>query len=228
MADEPDHEAVAPAEADAAADADSPTAEVVADAPAEEAAAAEAPAKPKRARKPKTEEPVAEEAPAAAPAEEPAAEPVAEAEPAEAPVVDAEPETAEAVAEPEPAAEVPKPKRAPAKKAAPKKPAAKKKPAPKTERGTYVRTPATEGKQGQRKERRGLVVSSSGDKTITVRVDVMMAHPKYKKIMRRSMKLRVHDEANTANVGDTVRVVECRPLSKTKRWRLVEIVEVAR
>ena len=71
-------------------------------------------------------------------------------------------------------------------------------------------------------------MSSAGDKTITVRVDVMMAHPKYKKIMRRSVKLRAHDEANSANVGDTVRVVECRPLSKSKRWRLVEILEVAR
>jgi small subunit ribosomal protein S17 len=56
----------------------------------------------------------------------------------------------------------------------------------------------------------------------------MMAHPKYKKIMRRSVKLRAHDEANSANVGDVVRVVECRPLSKTKRWRLVDVVEKAR
>ena len=91
-----------------------------------------------------------------------------------------------------------------------------------------MRTPAGEPDPGLRKERRGLVVSSAEDKTITVRVDVMKAHPKYGKIMRRSMKLRVHDEANTANVGDVVRVVECRPLSKTKRWRLVEVVEVAK
>ena len=56
----------------------------------------------------------------------------------------------------------------------------------------------------------------------------MKAHPKYSKIMRRSVKLHAHDEREQANIGDTVRVVECRPLSKTKRWRLVEILEVAR
>jgi small subunit ribosomal protein S17 len=118
------------------------------------------------------------------------------------------------------------PKKAPAKAkaAAPKKAKAKEK----AERGTYVRTPASPSEPGQRRERRGVVVSSVEDKTITVRVDVMMAHPKYKKIMRRSLKLRVHDEGNTANAGDVVRVVECKPMSKTKRWRLVEIVEVAK
>ncbi|MDX6375976.1 MAG: small subunit ribosomal protein [Gaiellaceae bacterium] len=223
MADEPENEALTPAEA-GVADADSPTAEVVAEASADEAAPAEAPAaKPKRTRaKPKAEAP-AEEAVAAEPvaeepvAEEPVAEATAEAETAP------EPE-AEPVAEAAPAA---KPKRAPAKKPAAKKPAAKKA-APKKERGTYVRTPAGEPDPGIRKERRGLVVSSAEDKTITVRVDVMMAHPKYKKIMRRSVKLRAHDEANSANVGDVVRVVECRPLSKTKRWRLVEVLEVAK
>jgi small subunit ribosomal protein S17 len=72
------------------------------------------------------------------------------------------------------------------------------------------------------------VTSDRGEKSITIRVDVMISHPKYKKIMRRSIKLHAHDERNEAKVGDVVRVVECRPLSKTKRWRLVEIVEVAR
>ena len=91
-----------------------------------------------------------------------------------------------------------------------------------------MRTPAGEHGQGRRRERRGVVTSDKGDKTITVRVDVMKAHPKYHKIMRRSVKLHAHDEANSANIGDVVRVVECRPLSRTKRWRLVEIVEVAR
>ena len=94
--------------------------------------------------------------------------------------------------------------------------------------GAYVRTPASESEPGARRERRGVVTSNKGDKTITVRVDIVKAHPKYKKIMRRSMKLHAHDEQNAANVGDTVRVVETRPLSATKRWRLVEIVEVAK
>ncbi|MGI9186309.1 MAG: 30S ribosomal protein S17 [Gaiellales bacterium] len=94
--------------------------------------------------------------------------------------------------------------------------------------GEYVRTPAADNDQGTRRERRGVVTSNKGEKTITVRVDVLKAHPKYKKIMRRSMTLHAHDEQNAANIGDTVRVVETRPLSRTKRWRLVEIVEVAK
>jgi small subunit ribosomal protein S17 len=111
----------------------------------------------------------------------------------------------------------------------PKRPA----PAPKraktrSERGTYLRTPATPRPQRARRERRGVVVSAAGDKTITVRVDMTMAHPKYQKIMRHSVKLRAHDEQNQAQAGDTVRVAECRPVSKTKRWRLVEVVEVAK
>jgi small subunit ribosomal protein S17 len=94
--------------------------------------------------------------------------------------------------------------------------------------GEYVRTPAADAEQGTRRERRGVVTSNKGEKTITVRVDVLKAHPKYKKIMRRSMTLHAHDEQNAANIGDIVRVVETRPLSRTKRWRLVEIVEVAK
>jgi small subunit ribosomal protein S17 len=66
------------------------------------------------------------------------------------------------------------------------------------------------------------------DKTIVVRVDTVKAHPMYKKIVRRSSKLHAHDEGNQASVGDVVRVVETRPLSKTKRWRLAEIVEEAK
>ncbi len=82
--------------------------------------------------------------------------------------------------------------------------------------------------QAPRKERRGIVVSSKPDKTITVRVDSAKPHPKYLKIVRRSVKLHVHDERNEANPGDTVRVVETRPLSKLKRWRLTEILERAK
>jgi small subunit ribosomal protein S17 len=82
--------------------------------------------------------------------------------------------------------------------------------------------------RGRRKERRGVVVSDAMDKTVVVRVDVIKPHPKYKKMMRRSLKLHAHDEGNEAKRGDTVRLVETRPLSRTKRWRVAEIVEVAR
>jgi small subunit ribosomal protein S17 len=66
------------------------------------------------------------------------------------------------------------------------------------------------------------------DKTIVVRVETVKAHPRYKKVVRRSNKFRAHDEGNTAKVGDVVRIVETRPLSKTKNWRLAEILEVAK
>jgi small subunit ribosomal protein S17 len=85
-----------------------------------------------------------------------------------------------------------------------------------------------EATRGRRKERRGVVVSDAMDKTVVVRVDVIKPHPKYKKMMRRSLKLHAHDERNEAKAGDTVRLVETRPLSRTKRWRVAEIVEVAR
>ena len=83
-------------------------------------------------------------------------------------------------------------------------------------------------KRGRRQERRGVVVSSAMDKTIVVRVDKVKAHPKYKKIVRRSSKLHAHDERNDAGTGDTVRVVECRPMSRTKRWRLTDVLEKAK
>jgi small subunit ribosomal protein S17 len=82
--------------------------------------------------------------------------------------------------------------------------------------------------RGRRKERRGIVVSDGMDKTVVVRVDVIKPHPKYKKMMRRSIRLHAHDERNEAHTGDVVRLVETRPLSKTKRWRVAEIVEVAK
>jgi small subunit ribosomal protein S17 len=99
--------------------------------------------------------------------------------------------------------------------------------APKTRKPiTRTEKPATE--LGRRQERRGVVVSDKGDKTIVVKVDVIKSHPKYKKVVRSTVKFHAHDEQNTAGVGDTVRIVETRPLSKTKRWRLAEIVEKAR
>jgi small subunit ribosomal protein S17 len=81
---------------------------------------------------------------------------------------------------------------------------------------------------GQQKERTGIVMSDKADKTITVRIDVARRHRRYKKTIRSSSTLHVHDERNEANAGDTVRVVEARPLSRLKRWRLVEILERAR
>jgi small subunit ribosomal protein S17 len=82
--------------------------------------------------------------------------------------------------------------------------------------------------RGRRKERRGVVVSDAMEKTVVVRVDVVKPHPKYHKMLRRSIKLHAHDEAGSAKVGDVVRLVETRPLSRTKRWRVAEIVEVAK
>ena len=74
------------------------------------------------------------------------------------------------------------------------------------------------------KVRQGLVVSDKADKTITVRIDMARRHPRYEKIIRSSSTLHAHDEKNDANVGDMVRVLESRPLSRSKRWRLVEIL----
>ncbi len=195
-----------------------PEAEAVADeAPAEEAAPeaaaeAEAPAEP-------ASEAAAEEAPAEEAAAEAAAEPEAEPEPVKEkkkrPPRSNRPRRVRTTAE----------ERAELRK---KSAAARKRRRGASTGGEYVRTPAADAEQGTRRERRGVVTSNKGEKTITVRVDVLKAHPKYKKIMRRSMTLHAHDEQNAANIGDIVRVVETRPLSRTKRWRLVEIVEVAK
>jgi small subunit ribosomal protein S17 len=130
-------------------------------------------------------------------------------------------------------------KKAPGKAAA--KPAARKpaaKPTAAKSKATVVEAPkrvvkvkperpAPERVPG-RKERRGVVVSSAMDKTIVVRIDVVKKHDVYGKVVRRSSKLHVHDEHNTAGVGDVVRVVETRPLSATKRWRLLDVLEKAK
>ena len=137
-------------------------------------------------------------------------------------VSDATPEPA---AEPAPAAKtksrrhVPRPQRRQRPKVI-REPAKTRKP--------ITRTEAPEGDRGRRQERRGVVVSDKGDKTIVVKVDVIKSHPKYRKVVRSTVKFHAHDEANTAGVGDTVRIIETRPLSKQKRWRLAEIVEKAK
>ena len=92
--------------------------------------------------------------------------------------------------------------------------------------GGIVEKPANE--LGRRQERRGVVVSDAMDKTIVVKVELIKIHPRYKKVIRRSVKFHAHDEQNQAGVGDIVRIVETRPLSATKHWRLAEIVEVAK
>src|SRR4029079_1490358 len=85
-------------------------------------------------------------------------------------------------------------------------------------------TPPAEHGTGSPQVRMGKVVSDKADKTITVRIDIAKRHRRYRKIVRSSSTLHAHDEANSANQGDLVRVVECRPMSRTQRWRLIEIL----
>ena len=89
-------------------------------------------------------------------------------------------------------------------------------------------TPPAPREPGPKKVRQGIVVSAGGDKTITVEIAVVRRHRTYEKVVRRTSRLHAHDEANQAQAGDVVRVVESRPLSRTKRWRLLEILEKAR
>jgi len=89
-------------------------------------------------------------------------------------------------------------------------------------------TPPREHVEGVQKIRQGIVVSDKADKTITVRIDVARRHRKYQKIVRTSQTLHAHDESNDAHIGDTVTVREARPLSRLKRWRLIEVVARAK
>ena len=82
--------------------------------------------------------------------------------------------------------------------------------------------------RGMRKTRTGVVVSDKMDKTIVVEIRTRVRHPLYGKIMNRTNKIKAHDEENQCGIGDTVRIMETRPLSKDKRWRLVEIIEKAK
>jgi small subunit ribosomal protein S17 len=181
------------------------------------------------------ETPVEAEAPAEEPeavAQEPAAaeELAAEPEPAaEEPAAEAEPAAAAPAAEEEAAAPQPGPKKK--RKRLPRRLRPQKtraRPAQGGERKPIVREPKPEHDRGRRQERRGVVVSSAMDKTIVVKVDLITSHQRYKKVIRRSVKFHAHDEQNTAKVGDIVRIVETRPLSATKRWRLAEVVEAAK
>jgi small subunit ribosomal protein S17 len=98
----------------------------------------------------------------------------------------------------------------------------------KAERSPGTGTPPAEKEANAAKVRQGIVVSSKGDKSITVRIDIARRHRTYEKIVRSSTKLHAHDERNEAGEGDVVQVIETRPLSKTKRWRLVEVLEKAK
>jgi small subunit ribosomal protein S17 len=215
------------------------TSEDAPEAPETEAAVEDAPAEEAPAEQ--AEEPAAEEAPAAEPEPEPAAaeEPAAAAAPAE----DAEPEetltrkqlrkrqrathTGEAL-----------PQRGPDERAAEraerrsKAAAARRRSRTRArsarEPGTGAGTPPAEHGEGAKKVRQGTVVSSKADKTITVRIEVVRRHPVYEKVVRKTATIHAHDAANDANAGDVVRVIESRPLSRTKRWRLVEVLERAR
>jgi small subunit ribosomal protein S17 len=163
------------------------------------------------------ETPAAEEAtPEAQVTEEAAAE--------EAPAAEAPAEEPEAAAPPEPEPKK-KRKRMPRSQRHTHSKPKRERPA---ERKPITRTPKPESERGRRQERRGVVVSSAMDKTIVVKVDTIKAHPRYKKVVRRSVKFHAHDEQNSANVGDVVRIVETRPLSKSKHWKLVQIVEAAK
>jgi len=137
----------------------------------------------------------------------------------------------EPVAEEAPAAPVqqsgPKPKR----KRLPRSLRRKRTKAPRNpsgERKPIVRLEKPEHERGRRQERQGTVVSAVQDKTIVVQVATIKAHPRYKKVVRRSQRFHAHDEANVAKVGDIVRIVETRPVSKLKHWRLTEVVEEAK
>lgn len=191
-------------EVEAVADAEAPAAEAPApeEAPADEPVAEAVPDEPDAAEEPVVEAPVAE-----APASEPAGEEPAAAAPAQQ------------------SGPKPKKKRLPRaerpQKSRPKR-------VKSAERKPIVRLEKAGHERGRNQERQGTVVSNAMDKTIVVKVDVIKSHPKYKKVVRRSVKFHAHDEGNAANVGDVVRIVETRPLSATKRWRLVEILEVAK
>ncbi len=97
-----------------------------------------------------------------------------------------------------------------------------------TEQSTAETAEAAEHERGYRKTRRGYVVSDKMDKTVVVAVEDRVKHPLYGKVMRRTSKVKAHDEQNQCGIGDSVRIMETRPLSAAKRWRVVEILEKAK
>ncbi len=212
--------------------------EPAAEAPAADEPVAEAPAAEEPVADAPAEEPVAD-----APAEEaeaPADEPVAE----EAPAEPAEPEeqlnskerkrrerSTHSEARPARTIEERQAERAAARTAANAARSRRRKQEREKARaagGPKEGTPTPEHVPGTPQVRQGIVVSSKADKTVTVSIDYAKRHRRYQKIVRTSKTLHAHDERNDAREGDTVRVVECRPMSRTKRWRLDEILERAK
>jgi small subunit ribosomal protein S17 len=209
--------------------ADETPVEDAAEAPSDDAETEPEPATPAEAEEDPAEiaAEVAEEAEPEATVDETGPDDAAIAEPApDEPAAEATPE-ADAAAEPAAAA-------ATARKKKKRVPRAERPQRTKTkrvkaaERKPISRLPKPEHGRGRSQERQGTVVSAAMDKTIVVRVDVAKVHPRYKKVIRRSSKFHAHDERNEAKVGDVVLIVETRPLSRTKRWRLQQIVEAAR
>jgi len=211
---EPEAEAEVVAEPDAEPEAEPVAAEAESIVEAD-GAAAENDGEPEPAEEPDAE-PMAAEAEPVVETEEPAAEPGAEVEEAAPAEVAAEPEAVPARKKKKRLRRSLRPQRTKTKR---EKPA---------ERKPITRLPKLEHPRGRRQERQGRVVSASADKTIVVRVDVAKVHPMYKKVIKRSTRFHAHDEENQAKVGDIVRIVETRPLSRMKRWRLQEIVEAAK
>jgi small subunit ribosomal protein S17 len=211
------------------------------EAPQEEAAVEEPQAEAPAEEEPPAEEPEAEaEEPAAS--EEPPAEAAAPAPAAEAaaPVETVHPKVLRKTKRSTHTGEA-RPSRTPEERAAERAEARRARAAERRRYRQHTRekkaaapkaaTPPVEAKEhgpGRPRVRQGVVVSAKPDKTITVRIDVARRHRTYKKIVRSSSTLHAHDEKNEANEGDTVRVIESRPLSRTKRWRLVEVLERAR
>jgi small subunit ribosomal protein S17 len=191
---------------------------------AEETEAAQEPAADEAVAEPATESPVRESGPVEGVSGEPGGPP--EAGDAEETAGAQEPAATEAATQNPPRERKPKSGRhVPRSDRRQRSKPTREKPA---ERKPIVRGERSEIERGRRQERRGVVVSDKGDKTIVVKVDVIKLHPKYKKVVRRAVKFHAHDERNEAGAGDVVRIVETRPLSKTKHWRLAEIVEKAR
>ena len=197
--------------------------------PAEETAAEEAPAEEDPAEEPASEDAAAEE-----PADEPAPAPAAAAEPAE-PAEVVHPKQLRKRERSRHEGES-QPPRTPEERAAERAQRRAKKATGRRARRIAERgkrtpgtgTPPAERPPGPQKVRQGTVVSDKADKTITVKIEIVRRHPVYEKVVRRTATIQVHDESNDANAGDVVRVVETRPLSRTKRWRLDEILERAR
>jgi small subunit ribosomal protein S17 len=201
----------------------------------EETQAEETPAEEAQAEETPGEEAPAEEAPAEeAPADEPAAEaPAAEEASSDDEGIDWKTRRRlERSRQPAEARPQQKPEERAAARIEERKQAAKKRSAYRAKRRTKheagTGTPPAEGESAGRKTRQGRVVSSKPDKTITVAIESARRHPQYEKIVRRSRTLHAHDAQNEAGDGDLVRVIETRPMSRTKRWRLVEILEKAK